>query len=232
MKNYVLFVDTETSGLPKDWKKPYSASGVWPSILQIAWIIYTREGKPIKTENHFIHDPTYQISPSSEKIHGITREFLEEHGERRKKVMRLLFKDLQQYRPLVVGYFMKLDFHMLSAGFYRSGLTNPLKKLPTFCLMKVTAPYCRVPSRQYLRLDELYLYLFHRPLQHHHDAMADAQATAQCFFTLEKKGDIDRNKIVSQQSVEKETKKMFPQGVILPVCIVLFLLMLIMLYLL
>ncbi|MCX6741278.1 MAG: hypothetical protein NTY61_02675, partial [Candidatus Parcubacteria bacterium] len=35
-----LFFDTETTGLPKNWKAPIEDLDNWPRIVQIAWAIY------------------------------------------------------------------------------------------------------------------------------------------------------------------------------------------------
>ncbi len=56
MSDYLLFIDTETSGLPKKWGLPYSAKNNWPFSVQIAWVIYTKEGQKVKQENHFIKE--------------------------------------------------------------------------------------------------------------------------------------------------------------------------------
>lgn len=199
VKDYLLFVDTETSGLPQDWHKPYSAEGNWPYIVQVAWIIYTRDGKEVKRENHFIKNTDYKISDISREIHGISDQFLDEHGKERKEVMQLMYNDLLHYQPLMVGHFMQLDYHMLGLGFYRAGLDNPLKQLPTFCTMMLTKDFVQAPGHKYLRLHELYLRLFRQPLQQHHNALVDAGATASCFFELWKRGELNEQMIIKQQ---------------------------------
>ena len=127
MNEYLLFVDTETSGLPKDWNLPYSAKGNWPHIVQVAWEVYTRDGQKIKAENFYITASDYEIHPVSQRIHGISEDFLQEHGLPRSTVMQRLYDDLLQFKTLVVGNFMHLDYHMLGLGFYRAGLDNPLE---------------------------------------------------------------------------------------------------------
>ena len=199
MNKYILFVDTETSGLPLDWSKPYSARGNWPHIVQVAWVLYTREGQQVKAENYYIKASDYEISPASRRIHGITEEFLEQNGQARSMVMQHLHDDLLRFQPLVVGHFMQLDYHMLGLGFYRAGLDNPLEHLPTFCTMLGTAHFIRLSRHRHMRLSELYLRLFQTPLQNEHDALTDASATAQCFFELWRKGDVDEEAIRQQQ---------------------------------
>lgn len=199
-----MFIDTETSGLPKKWDASYSANGNWPFIVQIAWVIYTRDGQYVKTENHYIKDKDYEISRPSGNIHGISTEFLEEHGEERKMVMQLLQQDLLDYSPLIVGHFLQLDAKMMGVGFHRAGLENPAEKLPGFCTMKLSGSFIRYKPSRYLKLGELYERVFNKPLTDQHNALTDARATAACFFELRKKGDIDESIIESQQMPEKK----------------------------
>lgn len=203
MKEYLLFVDTETSGIPKDWNKPYSEAGNWPYIVQIAWVVFTKDGKEVKSENHYIKSNDYTISDVSRRIHGITEDFLQTHGKERKAVMQLLHHDLLEFQPLVISHFAQLDFHMVGLGFYRAGLTNPLLNLPTFCTMTLTHNFKISPFQKQLRLGELYQRLFSLSLENQHDALVDARATAKCFFKLKDNGDIDDGIIKRQQIDER-----------------------------
>ena len=212
MRDYILFLDTEASGLPKKWNQPYSNSENWPCAVQLAWLIYTSNGILIKSENHFIADPAIKIAPSAIKIHNITKSFLDQNGEPRKSVMQLLADDLMAFQPLVVGHFMEFDYHVVSADFYRSGIENPLNYLPRFCTMLASSFYVRDPSLSHLRLGELYVMLFDTKLDEQHNAYADAHGTAMCFFELLKRGDITDLKIESQQKELsfKKPEKEFP----------------------
>lgn len=229
MKDHLLFVDTETSGLPKDWYAPYSKKNNWPFIVQVAWVIYTKEGEHIKTENHYIKDDDYKISVASRKIHGITHDFLIQNGENRRDVMKLLLRDLISYQPLVVGHFMQLDYHMMGVGFHRSGLSNPVPGLPNFCTMKVTEKFIENPYQKFMKLSELHEFLFRVPMAKEHNALEDAQATAKCFFEMKKRGIVTPQVIDQQQIRERETepvKNRLGWGVFLVILIICFILML------
>ncbi|MGV3509713.1 MAG: exonuclease domain-containing protein [Sphingobacteriaceae bacterium] len=212
MRDYLLFLDTEATGLPRKWNLPYTDTANWPSAVQIAWLIYKKDGTLLKTENHYIGNNDKEIDASSTKIHGITREYLDTHGESRNAIMKLLADDMVQYNPLVVGHFMEFDFHIVSADFYRTSLPNPIESLPTFCTMLSTSFYVRDPSVNFLRLGELYTTLFNTKLENQHNALVDAQATAECYFELCKRGDITDEKIELQQLQIKNKKeiKTFP----------------------
>ncbi|MBD2770424.1 3'-5' exonuclease [Hymenobacter sp. BT664] len=198
MKEYLLFVDTETSGVPRDWNKPYSSRDTWPHIAQLAWVVCTADGREVKAENHYIQPSDYDMDPASGSIHGLTLEFLRAHGQPRHAVMQRLQRDLLAYQPLVVAHFMQLDFHMMGVSFHRAGLANPLEQLPTFCTMRATGPLVRYPTQSFLRLGELYQRLFHEPLQREHDALADARATARCYFELRRQGTITDETVARQ----------------------------------
>lgn len=190
MPDYLLFIDTETSALPADWRRPYAQNEAWPHILQVAWVIYSDNGELVKTESAYLKPADYDISPAAGLIHGLTLQFLEQQGQGRHAVMQRLLDDLKRYEPLVVGHFMELDFHMLGVTFHRAGLPNGLLGRPTFCTMRLTEDFVQTPGRRFLRLPELYERLFGRPMRREHDALLDAQATAKCFFELRRRGDL------------------------------------------
>lgn len=207
MKEHILFVDTETSGIPKNWNASYAEVDQWPNIVQIAWVIYHKSGKEIKRENHFIKALDYKIDSQSEQIHGISETMTLEKGEFRKKVLKKIHQDLINFQPLVVGHLMEFDSHMLSVGFRRVGLKNIIKDYPKFCTMTATSSYRRYYHTKYPKLDELYQTLFKTKLENHHDALEDAKATAACFFELVKRGEITDQTIKDQQKQFKKNKK-------------------------
>ncbi|WP_242695895.1 3'-5' exonuclease [Desertivirga brevis] len=199
VNQYLLFIDTEASGLPKKWNEPYSKPNNWPHSVQTSWLIFDKEGREIKREDHYIKDQDFTISSSSIKIHGITSEYLATHGENRNEVMQKLYDDLVNYQPMVIGHFMELDYHVLAADFYRSNIPNPIEGsgLPAFCTMMATTQFVKNPQRKFMKLGELYDHLFHAHLIKPHNAIYDAKATADCFFELLKRGDLSEQLVDS-----------------------------------
>ncbi len=198
MSDYLLFLDTETSGIPGSLTAPISELDNWPFVLQIAWLIYSREGQLIKQENLFIHEEDIHIKQSSINIHGITKQELQHKGQERKQVMDLFAKDLQKYTPMIIGHFIEFDSKMVQVAFLRSGLEDSISSLQHFCTMLSTKIYTRLPQNTFPKLENLYLGLFGEQLQDTHNAINDAQATARCFFELQKKGEITDEIIASQ----------------------------------
>lgn len=206
MQDHLLFIDTETSGLPKDWAQPYSNNANWPYAVQVSWIVYTREGVELKREDHYIRDNDFEINPEAFKVHGITRQFLNDKGERRQYIMELLYADLQQYQPMVVGHYMELDYNITGADFYRLNMANPMEKLPMYCTMLGSKQYIRTAPVDYLRLGQLYGSLFNKPLHNQHNALIDAQATAECFFEMLRTGAINDDTIEAQR-LDREKRR-------------------------
>lgn len=233
MQEYLLFIDTETTGLPKKWTVGYSAEGNWPSAVQVAWIVFTREGTEVKRENFYINEIDLVISQQAQGIHHIDNAYLSAFGMRRCLVMEKLNDDLKQFKPLVIGHFVALDFHVLGADFYRCGLENPFSGLRLFCTMIASSKYVKAPWLKYLRLNELYHELFDIELEKVHNALIDAEATAKSYFELIKRKDITEETIAQQQT--KLSKQLVIDGKstnTLAVSLILFLLVSILVFLL
>lgn len=221
MKDYLLFIDTEASGLPKKWGLPYTTPGNWPHAVQVSWIIYSKDGKKIKEQNHYISDNDFEISASALRIHGLTKDFLHLNGIPRRQLLARLSDDLLQYQPMIIGHFMELDYRIIGADYCREGIDNPMEKLSTFCIMIASKRLQQNPQNKFLRLGGLYELLFKQPLLCQHNAMADAAATADCFFELVKRNEIGS---FTQPPIvfPKEEKAFKPVGWLIALILVLF----------
>jgi DNA polymerase-3 subunit epsilon len=207
VRDYLIFLDVETTGLPVQWNKPYDAVGNWPSAIQVAWIVYTRDGKEVKKQNHYVNDEHLEISNAAKKVHGITRRILEKNGVSRKKIFASLARDLERYRPLVVGHFIELDYHVLGADACRESVGHTLATFPAFCTMLATTHMVANPTKKYLKLRELYTLLFNMQMSSRHNALEDARATALCYFELLRREEINEVQITQQSKLIKEPAK-------------------------
>jgi DNA polymerase-3 subunit epsilon len=200
LKDYLLFIDTETSGIPGRWDRPLADRLNWPYAIQVAWIICDLSGKEIKRANKYIYEKDIVITTESLKIHGISEGFVQKHGVRRKEVLRKLAHDIKKYDPLVVGHFLELDLQVLSADYLRAQLKNPFIHHSFFCTMLKSKKYVLNPSVGYLRLSQLYKHLFKIKPQELHNAERDAELTAECFFELKKRDEITIEDFQGQQA--------------------------------
>ena len=212
MQNYFLVVDTETSGLPKNWKASYTQENNWPHIIQIAWIIYDEHYIEIQRKNHYIKNPDIALDVASQKIHRITHDFLEANGASGLEVMMEFKKDIDQYKPLVIGHFIEFDFHMINVEFSRLGLNDIFNGIDFFCTMSASRPYVRNTSVELLKLNEFYEELFDEAPEDYHNALADTLNTSKIFFHLLKTGMVDHDAIRKQsdnllKANEQKTEK-------------------------
>ena len=86
MSKTYLFFDTETTGLPKDYKLHYSAIKNWPQVVQLSWVMY-RDNEQISSSDMIIKPNNFIISEEVSKLHGITNEIAHEQGYDIKKIV-------------------------------------------------------------------------------------------------------------------------------------------------
>ena len=191
MTDFLLFIDTEASGLPKKWDQPYTVEGNWPYAVQVSWLVYSKDGVKIKEQNFYVSNNDFESCPTALSIHGLTPAFLQQNGISRKDLLDVLSKDLEEYQPMIVGHFLELDYHVIGAEYHRIGIEkHPMENLPGFCIMSVSNQLQQNPHSKYLRLGQLYELLFKKSLLNQHNALVDSTATADCFFELAVRNDI------------------------------------------
>src|SRR3989338_10915165 len=75
-----LFFDTETNGLPRNWKaSPFDVDN-WPRLVQLAWIIHDRKGNEKEKISRIIKPKGFTIPQEAVAIHGITTEKAKKEG--------------------------------------------------------------------------------------------------------------------------------------------------------
>ena len=69
-----LFFDTETTGLPKNWKAPVTDLNNWPRLVQLAFLYYDNNGNKISGGDFIIKPEGFTIPADASRIHGISTE--------------------------------------------------------------------------------------------------------------------------------------------------------------
>lgn len=69
-----LFFDTETTGLPKNWKASVTDVNNWPRLVQLAYLFYDKNGAKISGGDYIIKPVGFTIPADASRIHGITTE--------------------------------------------------------------------------------------------------------------------------------------------------------------
>ena len=91
LKTMILFFDTETTGLPKNWKAAVSDLNNWPRMVQLAWIVYENDGIKLKEGSYIIKPIGFSIPSDATKLHGITNEMALSKGVDLKTVLNNFF---------------------------------------------------------------------------------------------------------------------------------------------
>jgi tetratricopeptide (TPR) repeat protein/DNA polymerase III epsilon subunit-like protein len=185
---FYLFFDTETTGVPRDWKAPITKFDNWPRIVQLAWLIYDSNGTQI-LKNEFIIKPSdFEIPIEASNVHGITTEYALEHGTPIEDVLLKFEKHCEKSKYLI-AHNINFDSKVTSSEYLRILSRNPISKLEKMCTMESSTNYCKIPGNygyKWPKLSELHVKLFGVDFEGAHDALADIEATAKCFWEMRK----------------------------------------------
>ncbi len=185
-----LFFDTETTGLPRNYKAPASDVNNWPRMVQIAWRLHNKQGNVLDAQEYIIKPEGYTIPREVSKIHRITTERAIEEGVNLQKVLDD-FALLVDEAKFIVAHNISFDEKIIEAEFIRKGVINNFNKKKKICTMHSTTNFCQLPGNygyKWPKLQELYLKLFGEEFEDAHDAAADIDATAKCFWKLKELG--------------------------------------------
>lgn len=184
-KKYILFFDTETTGLPKNWKAPITDTQNWPRLVQLAYQIYDN-GNKIDEQDFIIYPNGYSIPLHSSKIHGISDEKARTSGKQIQKVLSDFLIALKSSHT-IVGHNIEFDINIVGCEFIRIGLTNPFENIDKICTMENSTNFCAINGPygyKWPKLSELYFKLFARNFEDSHNASIDIKATVDCFWEL------------------------------------------------
>ena len=185
-----LFFDTETTGFPS---YPTTDYNNWPRMVQLAWILTDDNGKDIEKHCNIVKPEGFSIPERVSKIHGITTEIAYNSGIPLDFILRNFLIGLNTANTLVAHNF-SFDYGVIRSELQRLKIPDFLRGYQRYCTMrsKPIIDYCKIlrgdQKPKWPKLTELYNLLFHCELQFAHNALADAEACAKCFFELKKIG--------------------------------------------
>lgn len=181
-----LFFDTETTGIPKNYKAPVSDLKNWPRLVQIAWLVTDEQGNEISSAEHIVKPDGFTIPLATSKIHGITTKLALQNGMNIQAILDLIVQDISR-ASFLIAHNVQFDEKILGAELLRAGYPNHVESKPKKCTMQSATQYCRVVGPygyKWPTLQELYLKLFHEEFTGAHRALADVRACAKCYFEL------------------------------------------------
>lgn len=184
---YIIF-DTETTGLPNNYKAAVSDSNNWPRMVQLAWQVHDKKGNLVEVKNYIIKPEGYEIPYDVVKIHQISTERADKFGTDLSFVLQE-FASIAAKCEYLVGHNVSFDNNIIGAEFYRKNIPNPLNNIPSIDTMQYSINYCAIAGGKggglkYPKLEELHKKLFDESFGSAHNAAADVEATARCFLEL------------------------------------------------
>ena len=183
-----LFFDTETTGLPKNWKAPVTDLNNWPRLVQLACLKYDSSGNLICSEDFIIKPDGFVIPSEATKIHGISTEKAINIGQPISTILQK-FEKLLAESQFLVAHNMAFDEKIVGAELLRAGFSNKISSINKICTMQSTTNYCKINGAygyKWPKLSELHFKLFKTNFSEAHNAFIDVNATARCFWELKK----------------------------------------------
>lgn len=185
-----VFFDTETTGLPRNYKAPTSDLANWPRMIQLSWICVDVDGCVLSEHDHLIYPKGFTIPVEVARLNGITNEIARAKGEPLEDVMASFIKDVDN-AEIIVGHNVDFDIHIVGAEQIRLGGKDKISHKHSICTMQRTTDFCAIPGKygyKYPKLQELHRKLFGYEFEDAHNAISDIRATLKCFLELSRRG--------------------------------------------
>ncbi len=187
-----LFFDTETTGLPKNWKAPVTDLQNWPRLVQLAYLLYDQQGNKISGGDFIIQPAGFTIPAEAAAIHGISTEKANREGVALMTVLQD-FQTLINRAEQLVAHNMSFDEKIMGAEFLRNRMPDSIASKRKICTMQRSTNFCALDGPygyKWPKLSELHYKLFNTGFEEAHNAAVDINATAKCFWELKRLGEI------------------------------------------
>lgn len=188
----ILVFDTETSDLPRDWRRPATDVDNWPHLVQIAWLVCDLRLKVKSKYAALIRPDGWVIASGAERVHGISTKKASRRGVPVEAVLPAFDAELQA-AGLVIAHNLEFDQAIMTAEFVRAGMPHHFDEVEGFCTMRGLTAYCQLTPKKYgeykwPKLGELHAICTGKAHTGAHDAMGDAEAVVRCLGALRRTG--------------------------------------------
>ncbi|NBR61687.1 3'-5' exonuclease [bacterium] len=181
----LIFIDTETTGLPKKRQDAEIEAHVWPDIVSIAWIVTDDAGTVIRSCYFIVKPKDWIITEDSTRIHKIQHNTASDYGIPLEKVAELLITELVN-TSCIVAHNMNFDRNVIvNALKWKLSLNVDTLFNKTFCTMEAGKTITNLPKNRYPSLSVLYTHLFgSAPNVLLHNALNDALVCMKVYFKI------------------------------------------------
>ena len=193
----LIFFDTETNGLPKNWRASMSNVDNWPRVIQLSWLVADEHENILRKQNHIIYPDGWKVPEEKFWIdNGNNTGKCMVRGIPMNVAIDLFLWDYKDCDAMI-SHNMEFDFNVLGAEMLRYGKKTD-KRATRLCTKELTTDLCKIPfgndrrpwmnkNYKWPSLAELHNFLFNKPFEGAHDAWNDVIALHDCFFELVKR---------------------------------------------
>lgn len=186
----ILFVDTETTGTPKNYQASMKDLDNWPRIIQLAWQVATLDETLVCDHRYLIQPDGWDVPNEKFWIdNGFSTEKCMMDGRPMDKILDLFISYVDEC-DFMVAHNINFDYPIIGAEMIRYK-RRASRKLKRICTMEHGTELCRIPGKKgykWPKLAELHQFLFNCSFQGAHDAGSDVSACRKCFFELLRRG--------------------------------------------
>jgi DNA polymerase III epsilon subunit-like protein len=184
-------MDTETVGLPINYKAPPSDTENWPRMIQLAFIVLDKDMVTTQEYSAIIKPDGFTIPKEASDLHGITTERAMAEGIPLIDAM-VSFCNAVNECEVIVAHNLAFDQSVIGAEMIRTGIYPVKKERKKICTMEASTAFCAIPGQygkfKWPKLQELYKKLFDKEFDGAHNALNDVLATRECFWSLMAQG--------------------------------------------
>lgn len=189
-KGVYLFLDTETTGLPKKRNADPMDFDNWPYVVEIAWLLTDEFGLQVSGDKYIVKQ-NVKIPQEAINVHHITNEDMNSKGVAPKRVYKEFLEDIANCE-YIIGHNLDFDLPIIQCELYRNGFDVSLYEKKHFCTMKAGKDFCysfdangRPKNPKLVELfSSLYFNVSSLPIKGTHSALADTLMTYRCFMKM------------------------------------------------
>lgn len=185
-----LVFDTETTGLPKNYKAPITDVDNWPRVIQLAWALYDTNRTLVAERVDLIQPDGWKMPTDTFWIeNGFSQAQSIAEGIPIRDALQTFLQEIERTTHLI-AHNLSYDHPVLGAECIRAQLQSK-NKPKHYCTKEIATDFCAIPGNygfKWPKLSELHIKLFGDDFEGAHDAMVDVKACARCYFELLDRG--------------------------------------------
>lgn len=189
-KGVYLFLDTETTGLPKKRNADPMDFDNWPYVVEIAWLLTDEFGLQVSGDKYIVKQ-NVKIPQEAIRVHHITNEDMNSKGVSPKVVYREFIEAVANC-DYIIAHNIDFDLPILQCELYRNGFNVSLYEKKHFCTMKAGKDFSysfdangRPKNPKLVELfSSLYFNVSSLPIKGTHSALSDTLMTYRCFMKM------------------------------------------------